>query len=56
MILTILPRSKHMCILYVTRYGKNRPLTLKYGFAVGGSILDSTLFFRILFCLDIVKV
>ena len=28
---------------------KNRPLALKYDFAVGGSILDSTLFFRIFF-------
>ena len=26
---------------------KNQPLALKYDFAVGGSILDSTLFFRI---------
>ena len=28
---------------------KNRPLALKYDFAVGGSILYSTLFFRIFF-------
>ena len=35
---------------------KNRPLALKYDFAVGGSILDSMLFCRIFFSLDILKV
>ena len=35
---------------------KNRPLALKYDFAVEGSILDSTLFFRFFFSLDILKV
>ena len=34
---------------------KNRPLALKYDFAVGGSILDSTLFFRFLFLLIFCK-
>ena len=34
---------------------KNRPLVLKHDFAVGGSILDSTLFIQF-FSLDILKV